>query len=207
MKYYITQAGREFLTEKSITAMQRAGEFSAKGEPLTPRAKQKQIRSHERADATLKKADDLHTKHFKAGLGPEFSRRKSSPSKSAREYITPGSQSHGESARTLRVPTPLKARKITHKKAAIVSRRGQHLEPEDRTPRTDAADAEVRAKAARPEKEKEADRREEEERDAVLGARYKENPKTRSGRKEWLYRANRREVERRAAKRREGGKG
>ena len=206
MKYYITQAGKEFLTEKSITAMQRAGEFSAKGEPLTPRAAEKQRRSHARADATLKKADDLHTQHFKAGLGPEFTRSKSSPSKSAREFITPGSPSHSVQGEKLRVPTPLKARKITHKKAAVVSLRGQHLKPEDKTPGTDAADAEVRAAAARPEKEKEADRREEEERDAVLGATFKKTG-TKSGRKEWLYRANRREVQRRAAKRREGGKG
>ena len=185
--------------------MQRAGEFSAKGEPLTPRAEQKQKRSHERADATLKKADDLHTKHYKAGLGPEFTRRKSSPSKSAREILTPGSPSHSVHVEKLRVPTPLKARKITHRKAAIVSRRGQHLKPEDKTPRTDAEDAEVRSLAARTEKEKEADRREEEEQDAGMAATFKD---TRSGHKEWLYRANQRAKERRAeARRRERGKG
>lgn len=187
--------------------MQRAGEFGAKGEPLTPRAKQKQKRSHERADATLKKADDLHTKHYKAGKGPEFTQSgHRSPSKHAAETIDVGSPEHFTSADTLRVPKPLKARKKTHKKAASVSLRGQHLEPErDRTPQTDRSDAGHRAYRARPESEKEAEREEEEKRDAPNAEIFKNEPHA-GGREEWEWRVRQRAKDRRAAARKRARK-
>lgn len=109
------------LMEKSITAMQRAGEFDADGNPLTPRAKRRQEQSLERAEDTVADADRAEAiRKNKLALSDteEFLAQEGPPSKRAKRWLQDPSN---KSASRLRVPKSLEAEAGKHRLAAIVS--------------------------------------------------------------------------------------
>ena len=126
MTYYITKAGREFLSEKSISKMVRGGDYGEEGDQAqTAQARYKADSSLERAEDTIERADrkESKRKNMLDLTDKEERRRKrwGPPSKRAKRALA----KHPKAAKKLRVPAPLEGDEDTHRTAAVISKRNR----------------------------------------------------------------------------------